>query len=218
MNTKQPFVITISRELGSGGRTIGQKLAAQLNVRFSDKNLINDLMARFNLTASEIERIKAKDGNWFTRFLEVVAPMPNTANFAGYEPASRIDWNKHIPQEEIFAAESEIVRGIAAEGSCVIAGRSAFHILKDHPNHLNILVQSPLEKRLQRVMKKQGLSRQEAAAAIESVDDSRERYVKRFAGVSRYDARNYDLVLNVGELTDDEAVHLILKFIKCTDR
>jgi len=217
MNTKQPFVITISRELGSGGRTIGQKLAAQLGVRFSDKNLIKALMLRFNLTTYEIERIKAKDSNWFTDFLEMAAPMPGTSSFVGFEAAGGNDWNRRISQKEIFEAEAEILKGIAHEGSCVITGRSGFHVLKDHPNKLNIFIIAPLEKRIERVMQKQGVSREEAATIIKSVDEGRERFVKRFAGVSRYDARNYDLVLNVAELTDDEAVHLILKFIKCTD-
>ena len=63
-------------------------------------------------------------------------------------------------------------------------------------------------------MKKQGLTEKEAQEVIASVDKSRENYVQRWAGVSRYDARNYDLVLNVGDMTDDEAVAIILKYLK----
>ena len=107
MNTKQPFVITISRELGSGGRTIGQKLAAQLGVRFSDKNLIKALMLRFNLTT-----IKAKDSNWFTNFLEMAAPMPGASSFVGFEAAGGNDWNKRISQKEIFEAVHLILKFI----------------------------------------------------------------------------------------------------------
>ncbi|MBR1698584.1 MAG: cytidylate kinase-like family protein [Bacteroidales bacterium] len=215
MDINHPFVITISRELGSGGRTIGRKLAAQLNVRYSDKNLIQNLMEQFKLSTYEIERIKGKKKNWLSDFVEAVAPVPNTGAFVGFDPIKGNDWNNsYVKVDDIFEAESQIIRGIAEEGSCVLAGRSGFFVLKDHPNKVDIFIQAPLEKRIERVMKKQGLSEKEASDVIESVDKSRENYVQRWAGVSRYDARNYDLVINVGDMTDDDAVTLILKYLK----
>ena len=219
MNTKQNFVITVSRELGSGGRTIGRKLAAQLQVRYSDKNLIEGLMEKFKLSSYEIERIKGTKQNWLSDLLEVVAPVPNSGSYIGFEPRRGDDWNgQGIKADDIVGAEAQILHGIAAEGSCVIAGRSAFFVLKDHPNKLNIFIQAPLEKRVQRVMEKQSLTEEEAREVIASVDKSRDTFVQRYAGVSRYDARNYDLVLNVGDLTDDEAVACILKYIKYSDK
>lgn len=215
MDTKKPFVITISRELGSGGRTIGQKLAAQLNVRYSDKNLIQDLRKKFNLTTFEIEKIKGAKKNWLTEMLDIVAPVPNSGAYIGFEANKGDDWLlNRIKADDLFEAEAEILKGIAAEGSCVIAGRSGFFVLKDHPNKLDIFIQAPLDKRVERVMKKQGLTKEEALEVIEAVDKGRETYVQRYAGTSRYDARNYDLVMNVGDMTDDEAVACILKFIK----
>lgn len=215
MDTKQPFVITISRELGSGGRTIGRKLAAQLNVRYSDKNLIKDLMEKFKLSTWEIERIKGQKKNWLSEFLEAVAPVPNSGTYIGFEPLRGNHWNySQVKVDEIYEAEAQILRGIAEESSCVIAGRSGFFVLKGHPNKLDIFIQAPLEQRVERVMKKQGLSEKEAREVIASVDESRENYVRRCAGVSRYDTRNYDLVLNVGEMSDDDAVACILKYIK----
>ena len=79
---------------------------------------------------------------------------------------------------------------------------------------MDIFIQAPLEKRVERVMKKQNLTKQEALTVIDSVDKSRETYVQRYAGTSRYDARNYDLVLNVGDMSDEDAVACILKYIK----
>ena len=151
--------------------------------------------------------------------LEVVAPVPNSGSYIGFEPRRGDEWNSQgVKADDIIEAEAQILKGIAAEGSCVIAGRSAFFVLKDHPNILNIFIQAPLEKRVQRVMEKQSLSEAEAREIIASVDKSRDTFVQRYAGVSRYDARNYDLVLNVGDLTDDEAVACILKYIKFSDK
>ena len=215
MDTKKPFVITISRELGSGGRTIGRKLAAQLNVRYSDKNLIQDIRERFNLSTYEIEKIKGTKKNWLTEMLDMVAPVPNSGAYIGFEASKAGDWNLNkVKSDDIFQAEAEVLKGIAAEGSCVIAGRSGFFVLKEHPNKLDIFIQAPLEKRVKRVMDKQGLTESEARTIIESVDKSRETYVQRYAGTSRYDTRNYDLVMNVGDMSDEDAVACILKYIK----
>lgn len=215
MDTRKPFVITISRELGSGGRTIGRKLAAQLNVRYSDKNLIQNLREKFNLSTYEIEKIKGTRKNWLTEMLDIVAPVPNSGAYIGFEANKGDDWKLNkVKADDIFQAEAEILKGIAAEGSCVIAGRSGFFVLKDHPNKLDIFIQAPLDKRVERVMKKQNLSETEARTVISSVDKSRETYIQRFAGTSRYDTRNYDLVLNVGDLSDEDAVACILKYIK----
>lgn len=73
---KEPFVVTISREVGSGGRTIGRKLAEKLGVRFSDKELVDELQKKLNLTVDSIEELKGKKKRWLDDFIQMVAPMP----------------------------------------------------------------------------------------------------------------------------------------------
>jgi cytidylate kinase len=70
-----------------------------------------------------------------------------------------------------------------------------------------------MESRIERVMHKQMLTREEAIAAIEKVDKGRETYIQKFADTSRYDTRNYDLVINMADLTEDDAVDIILDYI-----
>ena len=184
-------------------------------MRYCDKQLLESLEKQFNLTSSGIEKLKGEKKNWLSEFLEAVAPVPNSGTYIGFEPLRGNHWNNsQVKVDEIYEAEAQILRGIAEESSCVIAGRSGFFVLKRHPNKLDIFIQAPLEQRVERVMKKQGLSEKEAREVIASVDESRENYVRRCAGVSRYDTRNYDLVLNVGEMSDDDAVACILKYIK----
>ncbi|MBR4524132.1 MAG: cytidylate kinase-like family protein [Bacteroidales bacterium] len=214
MNTKEPFVITISRELGSGGRTVGRKLAAELNVRYSDKELVDQLMQKFNLTTSGIEQLKGKKKNWMAEFIQFVAPVPKVKMLVDTESKYVQEFRPDLTTDDLYKAESEILEGIAAEGSCVIAGRSGFFVLKDHPNKVDIFITASMEHRIERVMRKQQLSREEAEAAIKRVDEMRDNYVKRYTGTSRYDARNYDLTLNMDNISEDDAVKLILKFIK----
>ena len=215
MDLNDKFIITISRELGSGGRTVGRKLAERLGVRYSDKALIHELTEKFDLTTYEIEKIKGKKQNWLADFIERVAPVPTPAALFGSRPELKDDVVPHYAtSDEMFAAESEILRGIADEGSCVIAGRSGFFVLKDHPNKVDIFIRASLEHRIQRVMRKQNLSETEARTVITSVDQARENYIKRYTGTSRYDARNYDLTINADNLSEDDIVELILQFIK----
>ena len=89
MNTQEPFVITISRELGSGGRTLGKKLAAQLGVRFSDKDLIESLREKYGLSTYEIEKVKGKKRNWLSDMLDIVAPLPNNGALIKFPAAYR---------------------------------------------------------------------------------------------------------------------------------
>lgn len=210
MNINDKFVITISREVGSGGRTIGRKLAEKLGVRFCDKNLINALVEKFKLSSGDIEMVKGQKKNWLADLLEKYTPVPH----AGAIGSTGVEFSTAVTNEELFKAESEILRGLAEASSCVIAGRSGFFILKDHPNKLDIFIQSSLSNRVSRVMERQGKNAEEAEKIIRRVDEMRENYVQRYTSTSRYDSRNYDLVLNVDGLSSDEAVDIILAYIK----
>ena len=213
MNTSEQFVITISRELGSGGRTVGRKLAQALGVRYSDKELVHELMKRFNLTISGIERLKGEKKTWITDFLQLVAPVPKLSSITGGAGKFVTEFRPDVTSDDIFKAETEILQAIAAEGSCVIAGRSGFHVLRDCPNKVDVFITASKQHRVERVARKQGLTEEEAAALIDKIDRDRDNYIKRYTGFSRYDARNYHLVLNMDNLTEDKAVELILKYI-----
>jgi cytidylate kinase len=210
---KEPFVITISREVGSGGRTIGRKLAEKLGVRFSDKELIDALQAKLNLTASGIEELKGKKKRWLDDFIQMVAPVPKSGLLVDGDSDYISEYNKSLGVNDVFEAEKEILNGIADQGSCVIAGRSGFFVLKGRPNKVDILITASLENRVARIMEKQNLTREKAEQVIESVDKARDNYVLRYTGQSRYDARNYNIVLNMDYLTEDKAVELILGYL-----
>ena len=212
MKLSDPFVITISREVGSGGGTVARKLAEKLNVNYVSKQLMQSLEERFNLTPAGIEHLKSTKKNWFTDLFEQVAPTPKaTIKVGGYTYSREIQ--ETVTVQDIFEAETEILNAIADEGSCVIVGRSAFFVLKDRPNKVDIFITASKEARIQRIMDKQGLSREDAIHVIKAIDEGRDNYVKRFTSLSRYDMRNYDLLLDMDYLSEDEAVEKILAFI-----
>lgn len=212
MKLNEKFVITINRELGSGGRTIGEKLAKRLGVPFYDKALIQGLKEKYDLTTEEIERLKGQKHNWWADFKRSLNIMPN------YVVPQIISSHNSIPDflitDDIFRSETEILKGIAADESCVIAGRSGFFVFRDYPNHLSILIQAKMEYRISRLVDKRGISREEAMQIIDEVDKGRENYVRKYTGTSRYDTRNYDVVLNADDHTEDEIVDIIVKYLK----
>ena len=212
MKKNERFVITINRELGSGGRTIGEKLSKKLNVPFYDKALIQQLKEQYHLTVEQIEFLKGQKHNWWADCKRSMMMMPN------YVGPSYIGTPINMPDflitDEIFQTETEILKGIAEDGSCIIAGRSGFHIFRDHPNHLSILIQASMQHRIERLVRKREITYEQAREIIEQVDEARENYVKKYTGSSRYDTRNYDLVINMDDHTEDEALEIILKYIK----
>ena len=211
MKQDEKFVITINRELGSGGRSIGEKLAKSLGVPFYDKALIQQLKEKYGLSTEEIERLKGQQHNWWADFKRSLKLMPSYA--APQYISGKTAMPDFLITDDIFQTETEILKGIADDGSCVIAGRSGFHIFRDHPNHLSILIQASMDYRVSRLMKKQSISAEEARKIIDEVDEGRENYVKKYTGSSRYDTRNYQLVINVDGHTEDEIVEMILMYI-----
>ena len=215
MNKNEKFVITINREMGSGGRTVGRKLAEKLGVEFYYKSVLKGLEKKFNLTAEEVEKQKGREQGWWASIKRqftgsVVSSSPFLPKVA--------DENELIDTDDIFMAETEILKGIAEEESCVIAGRSGFFVFRDHPNHLSILIQASMPHRVKRVANKQNLTEEEARKAIDRVDKMRENYVNKYTHSSRYDTRNYDLVISMDGMTEDNAVDIIMDYINHTSK
>ena len=213
MNRSNKFVITINRELGSGGKTVAKLLAKKLGVPYYDKSHLQSVEDKEGLNEEKIENFKSKKRTWWPdlkRLVELdggfaVSLFDNLPNYAVPEKNDT---------DQKFRMEQEILKGIVDAESCVVAGRCSFVTFKDHPNRLNIWIQSPLEQRVDRVMKKKGFaSKAETEKFVKEVDQLCEDYVKRHTGASRYDTGNYDLVISMKDRTEAEAVDLILKYI-----
>ena len=197
MNKNEKFVITINRELGSGGRTVGRKLAEKLGVEYYDKAVVKGLQEKYHLSAEQIEKLKGEKQNWWTEFKRVMQLGPGMS--ANYYLPKIGDEPDLLDSRDVYETEKEILNGIAAEESCVIAGRTGFHV--------------STEFRIARTMRKENVSEKEALKIIEKVDKMRENYVNEFTHTSRYDTRNYQLVITADGKTEDEIVDLIMMYI-----
>ena len=211
MNKNEKFVITINREVGSGGRTVGRKLAEKLCVKYCDKAVIDVLTQKFGLTPDRIEEIKAQKKSWWNDISNYYQTLVNSAS----QP---MEAEVKLDNASMFETEKHILQEIATQTSCVIAGRTGFMIFREWPNHLNIFIQASMEHRVQRVMRRQNVSEKEAREIIAKLDASRETYIKKYEDTSRYDTRNYQLVISMDDLSEDDAVDVIMAYIDRTSK
>ncbi len=206
MDKNQKFVIAINREVGSGGHVIGEELAKKLGVKFYDKAIVKELTKKFNLSVDELEEVRSSKFNWWNSLVE--------SYMNRYRIEERFDVENTVATtDNVFKVESDFLRQLAEDESCVIAGRSGFYIFRDNPNALKIFITCDMPQRIERMMKVRNLTEEEAVKAIDKFDKGREAYTKKFSGKSRYDARNYDLVINVTHMSVQQTVNLILDYI-----
>ena len=110
MDKNQKYVITINRELGSGGRTVGRILSEKLGVPFYDKALINELKAKYNLTTNEIEKLKGSKTNWWREFINTAMYLGQGMNEVWYYDRMAGQETHLVTSSEMFEVEKEILK------------------------------------------------------------------------------------------------------------
>ena len=182
-------VITISRDYGSGGRAIGERLAKELGIPFYNKELI--LMA-------------AKESGLSEEYIKKTEQIKSTSFLYGlYMGAQQLPMN-----DQIFLVQSKIIRQIAEEGPCVIVGRCADYVLRERKDLLNVFIHAPLEYRAQRareVYEKQAGNMEDF---VKKKDKKRASFYNYFSQNKWGDARHYHLAIS-SEYGVDFAVSVI---------
>jgi cytidylate kinase len=191
---------------GTGGHEIGAELARRLGVKLIDKQVLNEVAKRMHVVEEAMEKIEARNPLWRDDFTSFYRTYMSKAEYNGLEH----DRTSH----ELFEAQAEAIRSIAAEESCVLIGRCGFHIFAEHPNALKIFIHSSEDCRKRRIAEKYDLSLSDAAAMVVDNDYSRELYTKTFTGKDWTDARNYDISIDVRKFGVNGAVDFIMKCIE----
>lgn len=207
MKKNGKFVITINREVGSGGRTVGRKLAERLGVKYYDKALVEVLTEKYGLTLGEIERLKAEKEktHWWEEFNRF---------YRSFKDSLSGDKEERPTTAAMFETERRILQELAAQESCVVAGRSTFLVFRDWPNHVNVFIQASMPHRIARIQERRHITTQHAVDIIDELDAAREVYIRKYCDKSRYDTRNYQLVLSMDDLSENDAVNVIMAYIE----
>ena len=205
MNRHEKFVITINRQFGTGGHEIGAEIAKRLGVKLLDKQILEAVARKFDIGADTVMKLESRNTSWWDDF---------TQFYRSY----MIDNHHHdlgpeLTSHQLFEAQATVIRQIAEEESCVIVGRCAFDIFRHHPNALKIFIHSPEEKRIKRIVDKYGVSSADAKLMIVDNDYTRELYTKTYTGTEWYDARNYDVTLDVSAFGLNGSVDYLMALV-----
>lgn len=201
------MIITISRECGTGGRDIANRLGEKLGLRVYDKTIFEAVSEKYNLTKQEIDRIRAKKLNFWDDFIQFYRQFDITGG--NYQPESR-----KVTSRELYYTESQIMRNLAQQESCIIIGRCGFSVFKDNPDAMKVFIHADHDVRVKRIVETKGLDEKAAIEYIDEVDKARENFTQYFAGSSLYDCRNYDFAINVSHTTAEETANFLYENIR----
>jgi cytidylate kinase len=211
MKRNEKFVITINREVGSGGRTVGRILAEKLGVKYCDKAVIEGLTKKFGLSPERIEEIKAQKKSWWNDINNYYQTLVNSTSLP-------MDAEVKLDNATMFETEKRILQELATQSSCVVAGRTGFMVFREWPNHLNVFIQASLEHRIKRIMNRKNVTMEQARDIIAKMDATREAYIKKYEDTTRYDTRNYQLVISMDDLTENDAAEIIIDYVNRTSK
>ncbi|WP_041959125.1 AAA family ATPase [Sulfurospirillum arsenophilum] len=198
-------IITISRQIGSGGAYIGQKLAKKLDIGYVDREIIAQAAKAFSIQEDDLESIDEKTPSFWQSFFQSTICSPDV-----YLPPQLF-----VPTEEaIFKVESEIIQRIAKNRSAVIIGRCGSHILRDNPNHLSVFLYADTKFRKKRIEELYKVSGKEAEKMIEQSDGERARYHQLLVEKTWSDATQYNLCINTSKMGIDNTIELISETMK----
>ena len=216
-------VITISRQYGSGGLTLGREVAEALGYRYADKELVAEVAREANMPTYVVERFDECPESVTSRVLrQFLTPYP--AQFSGevYEELFRpgdISRQSVLDYDEPFllADEGSLVRltqkvmtRLANQGNVVLIGRGGQVLLSERSDVLHVRVISPIEDRVKFVMEEERVPKEEAELLIRKIDRNRERYLKRNYGIDWENPNHYHLTINTGLMDMARAIQIII--------
>ncbi len=192
-NTNTPIVITIAREYGSGGRYIGKLVAEKLGIKLYDKEFIEKMAEDTGLSEEYIRENEQKRN---------VLDVFNNGYYSGLNNA-----------DELFIKESEFIKKVASQESCIIVGRCADYILKDKENVVKVFINSSMENKIKRAIEFYHMSKENAEKEITRINKLRANHYKYYTEKDWKEPSNYDVCINSDAIGIDNAVNLICDIV-----
>ena len=195
-------IITISRQFGSGGRTIGREVANRLGIPFYDKELVDQIALESGFSPDFIE----ENGEHSPNRSRLAYAFSNQGVPGVMNGMSTADF--------LWSVQCSVIMQLAQKGPCVIVGRNADYILKDRQDCLDVFIQGDTDLRGDRIVKLDGEAEQSPEARLNEKDKRRSINYQHYTGRTWGDCSNYDLCLNSAKLGIDACVDLIVSLAK----
>lgn len=195
-------IITISRQFGSGGRTIGAQLAKELDIPFYDKELISLAAKKSGIEERIFENADK----------QAVSSLLYSLSMGMYNVSSSvIDRPDVLPlNDRVFIIQHNVIRDLAQKGSCVIVGRCADYVLREDPDAVHVFIHSDLENRVRRAVEDYQFPKEKAAASIQKADKRRAAYYEYYTGRRWGRMEQYDFAFN----SDRVGLENVVEFLR----
>ena len=200
-------VITIARSYGSGGKTLGNLLAKDLGINCYSREILRMASDESGINEAlfgEVDEKMKKSPLLFN----ILKKNPYKG---GVLPPESSDF---VSDDNLFNYQAKVIKDLAAQESCIIIGRCADYVLKDHDNCVHVFVCGDMDSKVQRMMHSYSLEESAAVERIKETDKQRKKYYSYYTGGDWEAASNYDLCLNTGTMTIEEAAEQILFYLK----
>jgi cytidylate kinase len=196
------YIITIGRQLGSGGKIIGECLSERLGIPCYDKELIQLASRESGLGREFFEKVDEKSS-----FSLMGQYFGFRSGFMGYNA------NNYLCNETLFKIQSDVIKSLAEKESCIFVGRCADYILRDHPRCLSIFISADIKDRVRRIMQENSLSEKDTRLLIEQTDKKRSSYYNYYSNKIWGMATTYNVCFNSSVFEIDKIVSFIDEFV-----
>ena len=198
-------IITISREFGAGGHTIGQKAAERLGIPFYDHEIIDRAVADTGFSPEFVREAGEYASTTHSFLFNLI--LSNSVNTVTGGELSNYD--------KIYIAQARTIQELAEKSPCVIVGRCADYILREREDCLNVFIHASDEYRMQRILEHYGeIEGKTIAERLEEKDKKRMLYYKHYTDRDWGDVKNYHLAIDTAVIPEQLAVDLIVNAVR----
>lgn len=200
------IVITISRQLGSGGREIGRRVADRLGIPYVDQEIVSRAAAMAGVSEDALSDADERRPTLLTFIADLLARYPTAVELG----IPTVEIEPALGQDTFRRLIEDVIRDVASKGSAVIVGRGGQMILKGHPRAFHVHIHAPFDVRVKRVMERDALSRSEAERRVRESDRDRSGYIRTYYKADWQNPDLYALMINTAKLSTDTVVDLIV--------
>ncbi len=197
------LIISVGRQLGSGGRIIAKMLAEEFGCKFYDREVLNLAAKESGFCEEFFEKNDERKG-FLDQIFHMHVPFISDSSF----------YDNGLSQENLFRLQSDAIRKAATESPCVFVGRCADYVLREHRNMVTVFVTADIDERIKNVCHRLNCSPDEARKLIESREDTRSSYYNYYTGKRWGDSSSYDLCVNSSLLGLEGTKEFIADFVR----
>ncbi|MGC8502798.1 AAA family ATPase [Desulfurella sp.] len=199
------IVITITRQIGSGGYDLAKAISEEFGFKLIDRELVVHAAKILKTDVAYLDKKEEKTSSLLEKILSVFSiGTPEIGSLAG---------SFYPTDAEIFEVQKTVLESFAQNHDIVALGRASFFVFKDHPKHLSVFLKADLDYRVKNVAKEFNMDEKEALELVNKTDKNRNEYIKKMTDINRFDLRNYSIVIDMSYVNFDLAKNFIFSVI-----